>query len=720
MSLRRILIVADQIFEIETYNGKTNLGLLTGKASENVVDIDLDCEEAIALAPHILHDTRTFGRQSKPRSHYLYQVEDDLPATIKFQNGQMLLELRSDGCQTLYPGSTNPSNEVVRWDDDRDICKISASELQESVKKLAAMTLLARLWKEHSRHNIALPLSGWLLRNGRDESEVAYFITVIAEAAGDDQIKDRMKCVETTAERLKNGETVKGFPELAKLIGKDVAEKIAEWLGMKSERFFDVRTLPIAERCTDRGNAEGFITFADGDLRYVSEKKTWSMWDKSHWEIGESATVFVKTLAIDYAKSIFDEAKNSTDNRERLGRHAAYSNSAKGISNFITLASSVRDVPVSIEQFDTDPDLLNVLNGTIDLRTGELRPHSRDEYHSKLAPVFYDPNAKCERWERFLLEIFRGDQELVKYMQRVIGYSLTGRTREEKFFLLYGDGRNGKGTMVETLQAILGDYADTVSPELLLQTKNKDARTANPELAKLKGIRFAPASETDAKRKLAEALVKNITGGDSITTRDVFQSSFTYRPQFKLWLATNKKPVVTGTDTGMWERIKMIPFLASFKGAQGDTTLKETLKSEAPGILAWCVRGSVAWYRDELGTCKAVEDATLNYREENDTVSQFINECCETGDETSHSVSSGLLYKTYEKYCEDENISAVDSKDFKTSLSSREITWKRTKRGIFFQGIALTSTPDPFTEMKKASLSVRAELDWEAGAVEIG
>jgi hypothetical protein len=165
----------------------------------------------------------------------------------------------------------NPANEIVRWDDeDNPIREISAEELQEKVGELAAKSLLVRLWREHSRHNITLPLAGFLLRNDWDEFDVKDFIASIAEVAGDNQIKDRMTCVDTSAERLANGGTVTGFPELSKLIGKDVAEKIGEWLGMKSKRFFDVRTLPIAGRCTDRGNAEGFINFADGDLRYVS------------------------------------------------------------------------------------------------------------------------------------------------------------------------------------------------------------------------------------------------------------------------------------------------------------------------------------------------------------------------------------------------------------------------------------------------------------------
>jgi putative DNA primase/helicase len=306
-----------------------------------------------------------------------------------------------------------------------------------------------------------------------------------------------------------------------------------------------------------------------------------------------------------------------------------------------------------------------------------------------------------------MLEVFNGDAELVSYMQRVIGYSLTGRTREEVFFLLYGEGRNGKGTMVETLQAILGDYADTVAPEVLLQKTESGGNT--PELAKLKGIRFAPSSETDTKRKLAEALVKRITGGDSISVCAKYENPFTYKPEFKLWLATNKKPSVSGTDLGIWSRIKMIPFLAKFEGASKDLKLKETLRAEASGILAWSVRGSVEWYQNGLGTCKAVNLATDDYRNESDLVARFIADCLEIS--PTEKVSAESMFVEYEKWKTDNDGAEKTRAELKRELEAKGLQQgKRTKHGNFWLNIKLKPVQDD---------EATDETCWNDGAVEI-
>jgi putative DNA primase/helicase len=567
----------------------------------------------------------------------------------------------------------HPSGELYEWDrpETEELAKVDGQLLFQQVRELAAASLLLKYYPDGSRHHFAMHLAGALLRAGWDVADVEWFVTTIAEEAGDDEIKDRMRAVEDTWKKLEQDEPASGFQKL---------------------------NLSLEERCTDKGNAEAFIEYAGGSLRYISERKHWAIWSGKHWKTGTNANGYVRTLAMEYAGTIFDEAKQSVnDARTKLGKHAVYSNSNQGINSFVSLASDVRGVRASVDQFDRDQDSLNVLNGTIDLRTGELRTHTRDEHHSKLAPVIYDPNATCERWERFLLEIFGGDKDLVRYMQRVIGYTLTGRTREEVFFLLWGDGRNGKGTMVETLQAMLGDYADTIAPEALMLKNESGGNT--PELAKLKGIRFAPSSETEAKRKLAEALVKRITGGDSLSVCAKYENPFTYKPEFKLWLATNKKPTVSGTDLGIWSRIKMIPFTAKFEGESVDKTLKETLRNEMSGILAWCVRGSIEWYQHQLGTCAVVEAATNQYKEESNSIARFIDDCCDT-DNSELTISSSALFDAYKRYCNENRLDAENIKTFKTALESRGFTVKRTKAGVIWTGIDLADTFDSFAEFK--------------------
>lgn len=464
----------------------------------------------------------------------------------------------------------------------------------------------------------------------------------------------------------------------------------------------------IEEQCTDIANAEGFVEMFGEQFCYVIEREALSVWSGKNWEIGGNADHEVKTLAIQYAKTRFDEAKSESDHakRVRLSRHAVYTSSAKGIDNFLRLVPGIPGVAVGVHRFDADLDALNALNGTIDLSTGELRPHRREDYITKLAPVVYDPNATAPRWGRYLLEIFQGNKELVDYVWRMTGYTMTGRTREECFFLLYGNGRNGKGTMVETLYAILGDYADTVDPAILLQRNESGGNT--PELAKLKGIRFAPASETDKRRKLAEAFIKRITGGDSITACHKYENPFTYKPSFKLWLATNQKPVITGTDLGIWSRVKMIPFLEKYEANDPrlDKTLKETLLAEMPGILAWAVRGAVAWYAHGLGSCKTVDDATKVYREDSNTVARFLKDRCVIGGD-KYLFSSSALHMSYRLYCEGDGETFLDQKEFTGELVKLGYESKRKAAGVFWQGISL-KLDEPESEADQTTTALTA------------
>lgn len=454
--------------------------------------------------------------------------------------------------------------------------------------------------------------------------------------------------------------------------------------------------VPAERRCTDVGNAHGFVARFGDDIRYCREKKAWYVWNGKRWkrdgaDADDGGDDTVKRFAMDYAKTIFDEAKTAGEHMQKLSRHAVYSNSAKGIESFLNLARDVSGVPISIGKFDADPNLLNVLNGTIDLRTGELKEHSREDFNTKLAPVIYDPNAKAPRFEQFLNEVFGNNAELVGYMQRVVGYTLTGQTGEHVFFILYGDGRNGKGTLVRALLSMLGDFGATTSTSVLLMKKDNGG-AATPEIAKLKSIRFAEASETDAGQRMAEALVKRITGGDTVECRFLNENPFTYTPEFKLWLSTNHKPQVAGTDLGMWSRIKLIPFLQKFEGDKKDISLDDKLKAELPGILAWAVRGAVEWYQHGLGTCKAVEAATAVYREESDSLSAFLKECCDKKE--GEEIASSSLHYQLERWCNENGGDCPDKKELSAQLKLRGFKSKRKSGGMFWQGLTMKPFED--------------------------
>lgn len=276
--------------------------------------------------------------------------------------------------------------------------------------------------------------------------------------------------------------------------------------------------------------------------------------------------------------------------------------------------------------------LLNVLNGTIDLCTGSLRPHAREDYITRCVNVDYDPDAKCPTWERFIHQVFGGNAEIIAFVQRAVGYSLTGKIVEHVLIVLYGLGSNGKTTLIDALHYLLGpSYAKHAPTDLLLARRGEHHPT---ELATLHGARLVTAAETGEGRRLAESLVKQLTGGDPVTARRMRDDFWQFRPEFKLWLATNHRPQIRGTDHAIWRRIRLIPFDVTFhtaetgKTPQQDQTLPARLREEATGILAWAVRGCLAWQSQGLGAPDAVRDATEAYRAEMDVLAMFFEERC--------------------------------------------------------------------------------------------
>jgi putative DNA primase/helicase len=374
---------------------------------------------------------------------------------------------------------------------------------------------------------------------------------------------------------------------------------------------------------TDLGNAERFEAFAGPRLRYVAIWGSWLCYDGTRWqrdldgEAVRTARDMLRTLAA-AAENVQDEGE-----RDELVRHALESESSGKITALLSLGQAL--LPVAPEALDADPDLLNIRNGTLDLRTGELRPHDRRDHLTRMAPVAYDPNAACPQWEAFLARILQGNERLIGFLRRAVGYSLTGHTSEQVLLLMYGVGANGKSTFLETVRALLGDYATQADFTTFLK---RDSEGARNDLARLAGTRLVSAVEAEAGKPLAEALVKQLTGGDTITARFLFKEFFDYKPQFKIWLATNHKPTVTGSDHGIWRRLRLVPFTVTIPEAERDQRLGAKLLEELPGILAWAVRGCLEWRAEGLGLPDEVKEATESYREEMDVLGPFLEEVC--------------------------------------------------------------------------------------------
>lgn len=441
---------------------------------------------------------------------------------------------------------------------------------------------------------------------------------------------------------------------------------------------------------TDLGNSERLVARHGRDLRYCFDFGKWLCWDGVRWAIDRDGAALDKAKMT--ARAMLAEAATLGD-REDSRKLAAWSFRSQARDRLAAMLYLAQpDVSVRPERLDTHPWLLNVANGTVDLRTGQLRPADRADLMTKAAPMAYDSTATCPEWLAFLDRIFNGNQELIRYVQKAAGYSLTGDDREQAFFVCYGTGRNGKSTLLETLAAVLGDdYAQQAAPELLMQ-KTHDRHPT--ELAALRGMRLVTAIETGEGKRLNEPLVKQLTGGDRISARFMHGDFFTFTPTHKLWLATNHKPTIRGTDLGMWRRIKLIPFTVQISDDEKDDGLKARLRApEArPGILNWMLEGARLWQREGLKPPQAVSDATQSYREEMDVLAAWLADCCVINKRAEAKAAD--LYKSYCDWCDAQGERPESQRSFGLRLTERG--FERVKRRTIWAwlGIGLLTTAD--------------------------
>jgi len=409
---------------------------------------------------------------------------------------------------------------------------------------------------------------------------------------------------------------------------------------------------------SDLGNARRLVALHGRDFLYSHLSKKWFIWSGKNWLVDASGEVERRAKAV--VGEIYREAADAADlkTREALGKWALACEESKRILPMMRLAQSELGIPVAPAQFDADPWLFNCRNGTIDLRTGELRPHEPADLLTCLAPVDYLPNAPCEQWEKFLYQIMLFQErpetavEMVHFLQRALGYSLTGDCREQCQFLLWGSGANGKSTLVNAVSRIMGSYWRNTPTETLL-ARNKGGEIPT-DLARLDGPRFVTAKEVDQGRRLSESLVKELTGQDPISARFLYGEYFDYIPQFKLWISSNNKPEIRGADNAIWRRVMFVRFLLELAKAERDEELLDKLWAEAPGILAWLVRGCRWWQEEGLNPPEEVLEATAEYRAEMDRLADFLTDRCLVG--RGLSATSKELYEAYRSWCEDQGL----------------------------------------------------------------
>lgn len=435
---------------------------------------------------------------------------------------------------------------------------------------------------------------------------------------------------------------------------------------------------------TDLGNAERLVQMHGHNLRYCHPWNRWFGWDRVRWR--EDDTGAVIRLAKSTVRSIYREAADTDDDavRKDLAKHARASEARSRIDAMIDLASSETGIPVLPDELDTDHWLLNVQNGTVDLRTGELRGHQREDLITRVLPVEYDPEASAPAFLSFLERIFAGNLELIAFVRRVAGYILTGDTSEQCIFIFHGTGANGKSTLIKILIDLLGEYASQTSTDTLLAKRND---TVPNDIAALRGARLVAATETEDGRRLAESLVKQLTGGDRIAARFMRAEWFEFVPTFKIIMATNHKPVIRGTDHAIWRRIRLVPFDVTIPDDQQDRRLPEKLQEELPGILAWAVQGCLEWQREGLGVPDVVVQATNEYRSDMDVLGGWINDRCVISPEMATPAKE--LYASYTSWCDENGEHAMAQQALGRRLKERGFEQVKTKHARMWQGLGL-------------------------------
>jgi len=610
---------------------------------ELVVAVDGDTPEALAwmLAhlPHTPAKTRTARGE-----HWFYQRPSDVNIQSEIPVSDTLtIEIKQKGQYVVSPGSVHPTGvrykEIEPWPRSfKDLPLFAVGAVGAPAPRQRAEPLPDVINNGH-RNNTLFREGCRLRRLGFDEPEI------------------RAALVGVNQHRCHPPLPVRDVEAIAKGSASYKAEN---------------DTFPA----TETGDAEFFVACHSDSVRYDHRRGSWHHYDGNIWVPQTNGEVF--RLAIDALRA---RQRAAVGHEKRLQWAAGGEKRARQTS-MLAIAQNLLPVADAGDQWDRDPWLLGAPNGVIDLRTGSLRPGRPEDRITMRVRVPFDPSAACPLFGSTIGDIFDCQTELIDYVQRAFGYSLTADCREEVFFLLWGHGANGKSTLIGIVTHVLGDYADDL-PFSALERSRFGAGIPN-DIAKLVGRRCVTASESNEVR-LNEARIKALTGRDPITARFLHQEFFTFEPVAKFWLATNTKPEVRDDSEGFWRRVHLIPFTQSFIGRE-DKKLKDKLRAEASGVLNWLVQGCLMWQRDGLKPPKAVVDATSKYREESQQLVQFIDACCLLRSDAK--VQAGNLYRAYVDWCKAEQQSAdLNQRTFGQAIRGK---FQATGSGpVIYHGIGL-------------------------------
>lgn len=682
--------------------GVTGRGLVLGAMSGGLDDLDCDCPEATNHAGLWFGGTRAFGHDGAV-THWLRCRADTDPATLPLctcsdptRKGKdaLIAELRRDGEQTMAPPSIHPdTGSELEWTGAEEMATVAAARTESDFHQLCSAILLSRYWPDNTSADCraaGLALIGMLIRGGWDESLIEYFVIRALQVVGcTEPAKDISKRIKSTIKRNAKGQGFTGRTKLIALLGAQgevVVNQISTWLKLEDS------SAPAS--ATDDGLALGFVEQRGRNLRYAELGRGWYIFNGYRFEV--DGTKGVVDQVREYMRPIGEALPKQ---RKRLLSRAT-------ISAVSALAITDRRVAVRPEVFDQNPWVLNTPDGLVDLKTGSIRPTTPEDLVTKSTAVGPSARADCPRWLLFLQQIMNGDQSLIDFLQRKIGYALTGITTEQDLTFLCGRGRNGKGVLTNTIYDLLGDYASVAPSELFIAQQSEGHPTA---LASLQGVRFATASETEAGRQFALAKVKMLTGGDPITARFMRQDFFRYDPTHKLWISSNDKPALPqGGGVALRQRLHLVPFDVVFYHdpdkpddqlppgtvvLQRDDDLREKLKAEWPAILRWAIDGCLEWrHLGGVHPPAAVIAATEGYVADEDQLGRWVAEDCNRDRRPTAAMATlvSKLFSDYQTWATASGEKPCTLKDFSHRLQDTHgFTKNHDEQGNWIVGLEL-------------------------------
>ncbi len=596
------------------------------------------------------------GRNSRPASHYFYRVVGTT-ATLRLKSpkdGETLVEFRGDGCQTMMPPSIHPDDgEMVRFEDRKDGSPTACERetLLTAIRQIATVSFLSAFWIEGGRHELAMQFAGLCACSGVAYKACEKIIGALCTITKDEEKEDRLLAVATSYDRYATKRQVEWRSKLVDLFGSEKAVVcLIEWMeGNRPTPSFDdrgrtVQTISVVvDTSTDISMAEAFHASTNETIIYgeYSEK-----FYRANSGVYDPITAFeVKGEIINFLKT--PTTGNAANDPVKL--RASQSNSR--INAVLELAKTFKRK--DDRDFDRQSCLLGTKNGVLDLTRFNLV--DPNDIVTKRIGAEFRPTAECPLFLRFIEEIFEDNLEVIPYLQRAVGYTLTASVEAQAMFILIGTGANGKSVFLNLLQALMGDYGTALPPHSIMQARFGNDKT--DDLASLDGKRFVFATEGEAGDRLASAKVKRMTGGDMMSVKRLYKDYFNLKPEFKMWFGSNELPRIAGNDDAIWRRLHLIEFKRTFSPAEQDPRLLEKLKGELPGILNWALEGlrQIGGMKgDFLAPPDSVRKALDAYRNENDNVGEFIDEAC-IRDSTSR-VMAGELYNHYVSYSSNSGV----------------------------------------------------------------